>query len=70
MAREIKLKNNIKFRRENNYILLCDCKNLEDYELSLEYLSFLIELDKGICQDKIKDKELIEDLIKIKALDF
>ncbi len=69
MAKKIKLRDDIKFRRERGYILLCDCKNLEDYELPLRCYTILSKLKKGILKNKVKDENLIRDLIKIKAVE-
>jgi len=64
---KLKLRKYIKFRKERGYVLLCDCKHIENYELPLSYYSSLIALKKGFAKNKIKDK-LIGDLIKIKAV--
>ncbi len=68
MAEKIRLKDNFKFRMEEGYVLLCNCKSLESYELPLKYydqLNLLKEtgLDKGEMGE-----DLMDDLEKIGAV--
>ena len=41
------LKNGLLYRKEKDFILLCDCINLLDYELPLESHSLLKNLTLG-----------------------
>ena len=72
MDREVTFKLNatMKFRKEKKYILLCDCKNLVDYELPLIYYELLMKIKMGLPQSAVKqeDKELINDLLSVKAI--
>ncbi|MBI2673484.1 hypothetical protein HYX19_04435 [Candidatus Woesearchaeota archaeon] len=68
-AKEIKLKKHIKFRKEKDYILLCDLKNLEDYELPPKYYSLLVDLKVGVKTSKF-NSDLIKDLKNINALEL
>ena len=65
----ILFKDSIKFRKECNYILLCDCMNVVDYELPLEYFSLLVKLQNGHEETLLTDaeKDVIDDF---KALSF
>lgn len=70
------LKRYIKFRPENDYILLCDCSTITNYELPTKFFKLLNKLKQGynpsspisICGEKIviKDLEKLGMLSKIK----
>lgn len=67
------LKKYVKFRKEDGYILLCDCSTMQNYELPLSMIDILEKLHKGydIYDNSIleTEKELIEDLINLNLLD-
>lgn len=58
------LNKHIRFRKEDGYILVCNCKRLLDYELPLKYFDFLESLNKGIYKEETSKENLIvlEDL--------
>ena len=49
----IRLKKSILFRKEKDYILICDCKNLYDFTLSLDYYDLLCKLKEGAFKDTL-----------------
>lgn len=53
------LNSHIRFRKEDGYILVCNCKRLLDYELPLKYFDFLESLNKGIEKKEISEENLI-----------
>ena len=63
------LNRNIRYRCEEEYILICDCRNLMDYELPLCYWPLLEALQKGYDEINpmglMNEKELIEDFVKM-----
>ena len=62
------LKKYVKFRKEKDYILLCDCSSITNYELPLELFDFLTNLKEGVERDKINDElelGLLEDFINL-----
>ncbi len=68
----IYLKKYVKYRVENDYILLCDCSSIQNYELPIEYLKILDVLKKGYNKDEYlmtkPETDLIEDLNSLKLL--
>lgn len=52
------LNKHIRFRKEEGYILLCNCKRLLDYKLPVEYFNFLKSLNKGIEIENINKENL------------
>lgn len=53
------LNKHIRFRKEDGYILVCNCKRLLDYELPIEYFDFLESLNKGVDMKDISKGNLI-----------
>ncbi|HRX44142.1 MAG TPA: hypothetical protein P5059_02740 [Candidatus Dojkabacteria bacterium] len=53
------LNKHIRFRKEDGYILVCNCKRLLDYELPIEYFNFLVSLKKWIDIKDISKENLI-----------
>lgn len=60
------LNKHVRYRQEEGYILVCDCKKLLDYEVPLEYFDLLSSLEKG-C--KSRRNEIIEELMKMGLVD-
>ena len=67
----MKFSNHVRFRKEEDFIFLCDCKNLKDFKVPLRYWDFLLKLQKGITALKLSSEEslLIEDFKKVKLLE-
>jgi len=53
------LNEHIRFRKEDGYVLVCNCQRLLDYELPIEYFDFLESLNKGIDRKDISKENLI-----------
>jgi hypothetical protein len=53
------LNKHIRYRKEDGYILICNCKRLLDYELPIGYFDFLESLDKGVNINDVSKKNLI-----------
>lgn len=68
----MKFSNHVRFRKEENLIFLCDCKNLKDFKVPLRYWNLLLKLQKGITTLKLSSEEslLIEDFKKVKLLEY
>ncbi len=61
----------LKYRIENNEILICHCKELLDFKIDLKYLEFLRQINAGIEYSdslSIEEKNLFNDLNKINGL--
>ncbi|MDY0097181.1 MAG: hypothetical protein RBS01_02410 [Candidatus Dojkabacteria bacterium] len=66
------LNKHIRFRKEDGYILVCNCKRLLDYELPIEYFDFLESLKVGVNMKDIskgnlivlKDFEILDIVVK------
>ncbi len=67
----MKFSNHIRFRKEEDFIFLCDCKNLKDFKVPLKYWGFLLRLEKGLITLKLSSEEslLIEDFKKVGLLE-
>ena len=66
------LKKYVKMRKEDGYILLCDCSTIQNYELPNDMYDFLIKLKNGCDETKLFDdieKDLIDDLEKLELID-
>ncbi len=63
-----KLNKNVRFRKEDGYILLCDCKRLLDYEIPNEYYSLLKCLEKNYIP-KLGEEEIISELLEMGIVD-
>ncbi len=66
----VKLRESILFRKEKDYILICDCKNLYDFTLSLNYYDLLCKLKCGIFKDLLtkEEREVLKDFKKLNFL--
>ena len=51
------LKKQVKWRKDKNYLFICDCKNLIDLKLSLEHEHFLEKLFQGITFEELNEIE-------------
>lgn len=61
--------NNVKYRKEKDYILICDCSQLCDYTLPLNKLDLLNKLKSGnYITENDDDKEIIEDLLTVNII--
>ena len=63
------LKKYVKFRKEDGYILLCDCSIIQNYELSMETYEILLNLKYGYnpIQNEIEN-DLIDDLENLELI--
>ena len=66
------LNRNIRYRRENDFIMICDCKNLMDFELPLYYESLLATLQRGYDEAQPigvpDEKELLADFHEMEII--
>lgn len=60
------LKRYIKFRLENNYVLLCDCSTITNYELPAKFIVLFNKLEQGYSPSSpigiYNEKIVIKDL--------
>ena len=67
------LKKYVKYRKEDGYLLICDCSNIQNYELDLETFDLFECLRKGYDPQKPLNIELesdiIDDLISLGLVD-
>ena len=64
------LKKYVKFRKEDGYVLLCDCSIIQNYELPLETFDMLMQLKEGYnLEDHTIEQDLIADLDDLELLD-
>lgn len=59
------LNKHIRYRKEDGYILVCDCKRLLDYEMPLEYFELLDLFKEGYAS---KEEEVIKELLNMKII--
>jgi GNAT superfamily N-acetyltransferase len=64
------LNKHIRWRKESSEILICDCKRMIDFKVSLTYLDFLKNLDRGTEENSLdkENKKLFSDLKKVNFL--
>jgi hypothetical protein len=69
----IYLKKYVKFRKELDYVLICDCSKIQNYELPLETYELFVSLKKGYKTKKpigiVMEKDIIDDLNNLGLLD-
>jgi hypothetical protein len=58
--KKYKLNKHVRYRKEDGYVLLCDCKRLLDYEVPNKFWNFLEKLKKGY----VPQGELEESFVK------
>ena len=61
----------VKFRKEQDCILICDCKLLRDFKVDLELEGFIKRINCGISKSEIKGKKenlLFKDFVSMKLL--
>jgi|GEM_PF-1185390 GNAT superfamily N-acetyltransferase len=46
----------VKFRREKENILICDCKNLKDFKVKIPFENFLNRITRGVVEADISDE--------------
>ncbi len=67
-----KLSKHVKYRVEDDHILICDCKKLYDFQLPIENVGLLHALNDGYdpaCASNYKDAEdIIEDMLKTRLI--
>ncbi|HBB64576.1 hypothetical protein A3K02_02460 [candidate division WS6 bacterium RIFOXYD1_FULL_33_8] len=62
------LNKHIRYRKEDGYILVCDCKRLLDYEMPLEYFD-LLELFKNGYMYEETNKEVMKELFELRIIE-
>lgn len=60
------LNKHIRYRKEDGYILICDCKRLLDYEMPLEYFDLLNLFKKGYPSER---SEVIGELLRMEIIE-
>ncbi len=70
MATKLYLKNGIKFRKEKNYILICDCINFLDFQLPLECYDILYKLQNGLNTSESISKFALDVLSDLQIMDL
>lgn len=68
MEGKIRLKHQMKFRKEKGYLLLCNRKSLETYNLPMKFLEKISSLKEWTNKNTIND-DLLKDLEEIGALE-
>ena len=68
MGSKVFLRRNVKYRKEKNYILLCDCINFIDFQLPLEYYDLLNRLAKGVVPDDKLPPEELDVLVDLNTM--
>lgn len=61
----------VKFRKEQDYILICDCKLLRDFKVDLELEQFIKKINCGIRKSELngeKENLLFKDFVSMKLL--
>ncbi len=51
------LKKQIKWRKDNQAIFICDCKRLVDLKIKFKYEDFMKKLNQGLNEDKLSSEE-------------
>lgn len=59
------LNKHIRYRKEDGYILVCDCKRLLDYEMPLEYLELLNLFKEGYASE---EEDVIKELLNMRII--
>lgn len=67
--KEYILNKHIRFRQEDGYILICDCKRLLDYEVPSTYLELMRSLQRGFTLNKERD-EIIKDFYNLGIIEI
>lgn len=62
------LNKNVKFRKEDQYILVCDLSVLENYKFPLQYYNEFLLLKNGLVYEF--KTEFLEDLITLDLVSF
>lgn len=64
MNKKYRFNSHVRYRKEKDHILICDCSTLNDYRLPLEKLQILNMIKDGIyTESNVNEKNLINDLI-------
>lgn len=63
-----RLKSAVRFRKEKDYVLLCDCATLNNYELPLRLFEFLTRLEQGCAEESITADEEMTALQELRLL--
>lgn len=68
----IYLKQYVKYRKEKDYLLVCDCSSIQNYELPIETFELFEKLKKGYNLNEPigleLEKEIIDDLNSLNLL--
>ena len=67
----IYLKKGVKYRKETNYILICDCVNFIDFRLPLSCWSLMERLQRGFCNSDVLtefEMDVLTDLYSMSLL--
>jgi len=64
------LNKHVKWRRDNQVILICDCKRLIDLKISPKYASFMKKISSGINKKELNEieRKIFSDFEKMKFL--
>jgi len=64
------LNKHVRWRKDKNKILICDCKRLIDLKMPFEFESVIKKIERGINQNKLDNKEklLFSDFEKLKMI--
>jgi len=67
---EITLNKHVKWREEENVLLICDCKKLRDFQISLKYKDFMIKIFRGLKAEDLneEEKKVLSDFEKTNLL--
>jgi len=64
------LSKHVKWRKDKEQILICDCKRLIDLKMPFEFEKVIKKIERGINEDELNDKEklLLSDFEKLKMI--
>ncbi len=69
----IYLKKYVKYRKEDDYLLICDCSNLQNYELPLFTFPLFEALKDGYDSNNPlnieMENDIIDDLVSLNLID-
>jgi len=68
--KQYKLNKHVRYREEDRYILLCDCKRLLDFEFPAEYIELLKKLENGDTPKNKLEKDVIKEFENLKLLEM
>lgn len=66
----IKLSKSCKYRKDVDGVRIFDAKSLGIFVIDIKYYEFMTNLEKGISEKNIENKDLVDDLKKLNLIEF